>query len=108
MKCVNKQFCSATVAVLNDGSVTPCATIREGGRENVQGHGFYETVVRNRDFLIFKELKYTAGLHEDCRACSLNGSCWGCRSRAYFAGEGLHGKDPRCFRASKAISPRSR
>ena len=29
MNCVNKQYCSATVAVLCDGSVTGCATIRE-------------------------------------------------------------------------------
>jgi radical SAM protein with 4Fe4S-binding SPASM domain len=108
MNCVNKQYCSATVAVLNDGSVTPCATIREGCRENVHSHGFYEAVVRNRDFLIFKVLKDSVRLHEDCRVCSLNDSCWGCRSRAYVAGKGLYGKDPRCFRAPKATAPRSR
>jgi MoaA/NifB/PqqE/SkfB family radical SAM enzyme len=28
----------------------------------------------------------------------MNDQCWGCRSRAYAAGRGIHGKDPRCFR----------
>ena len=98
MNCVNKQYCSATVAVLNDGTVSPCATIRDGCPENVDTHSFYDVVGKNRDYLTFKYLRNPANLPEDCRKCSLNHSCWGCRSRAYAAGNGIYGKDPRCFR----------
>ena len=98
MNCVNKQYCSATVAVLNDGTVSPCATIRDGCPENMSTHRFYDMVTKNRDVLCFKVLKDPVNLPQDCQKCSLNPSCWGCRSRAYAAGNGLYGKDPRCFR----------
>ena len=35
MNCVNKQYCSATLAVLCDGRVTPCATIRDPGMPSI-------------------------------------------------------------------------
>jgi radical SAM protein with 4Fe4S-binding SPASM domain len=98
LNCVNKQYCSATLAVLNDGTVSPCATIREGCTEKVNGSDLYSIVMKNRDYLCFKQLKDPKNLPQDCRQCGLNKSCWGCRSRAYAAGEGLLGKDPRCFR----------
>lgn len=98
MNCVNKQYCSATLAVINDGSVTPCATIRDGCRENVNEHRFYDIVLNNRDNLNFKFFKEDRNLPEECRKCGMNHSCWGCRSRAYAAGKGIYGKDPRCFR----------
>jgi len=98
LNCVNKQYCSATLAVLNDGTVSPCATIRDGCPENVNEYDFYDTVQKNRDYLCLKKLKDPLNLPPDCRQCGLNHSCWGCRSRAYAAGEGLFGKDPRCFR----------
>jgi radical SAM protein with 4Fe4S-binding SPASM domain len=99
MNCVNKQYCSATVAVLCDGSVTPCATIREKGAPNIHTDGsFYDVVLNRKDHLIIKKLKDKNNLHEDCASCVLSDSCWGCRSRAYAAGRGIYGKDPRCFR----------
>ena len=98
LNCVNKQYCSATLAVLNDGTVSPCATIRDGCTENVNELDFYNIVINNRDYLCFKQLKEPLNLPKDCQQCGLNHSCWGCRSRAYASGEGLFGKDPRCFR----------
>ncbi|HDR89327.1 MAG TPA: radical SAM protein [Bacteroidetes bacterium] len=98
MNCVNKQYCSATLAVLNDGTVSPCATIRDGCREKAGDMSFAGIVEKNRDFLNFKYLKNPENLPEDCRLCPLNDACWGCRSRSYAAGLGLYGKDPRCFR----------
>lgn len=98
MNCVNKQYCSATLAVLNDGTVSPCATIRDGCEENVNNRNFYDIVMHNRDYLSFKYLRDPLNLPEDCRKCGLSDSCWGCRSRAYAAGDGMFGKDPRCFR----------
>lgn len=98
LNCVNKQYCSATLAVLNDGTVSPCATIRDGCTENVNDYNFYDIVNGNRDYLCLKRLKDPENLPPDCRKCGLKDSCWGCRSRAYAAGLGLYGKDPRCFR----------
>lgn len=98
MNCVNKQYCSATVAVLNDGYVTPCATIRETISGNVNKESFYYIVNNNRDYLIFEKLKHIENLPYDCQRCTINDICWGCRSRAYAAGFGVYGKDPRCFR----------
>lgn len=99
MNCVNKQYCSATIAVLNNGYVTPCATIREKNPlMNVQNFDFIEIVDKHRDYLTFKKLKDKENLPPDCRVCNLNNRCWGCRSRSYAIGDGLFGKDPRCFR----------
>ena len=98
LNCVNKQYCSATLAVLNDGTVSPCATIREGCTEKVNGSDLYTIVMKHRDYLCFKQLKDPKNLPPDCQQCGLNKTCWGCRSRAYAGGEGLLGKDPRCFR----------
>ena len=98
LNCVNKQYCSATLAVLNNGIVTPCATIREGCCENVNKYNFYDIVNINREYLTFHKLKDITNLPDDCKKCGLKQSCWGCRSRAYAAGEGILGKDPRCFR----------
>ncbi len=101
MNCVNKQYCSATLAVLNDGTVSPCATIRDGCQENVNKYRFYDIVKGNRHYLNLKYLKDPANLPEDCRNCGLNHSCFGCRSRSYAADKGLYGKDPGCFRRHK-------
>jgi len=99
MNCVNKQYCSTTVALLCDGSVTPCATIREEDAPNIHAScSFYDIALRHRDHLVFKAMKDTKNLPPSCASCKLSSLCWGCRSRAFAAGNGLHGKDPRCFR----------
>jgi len=99
MNCVNKQYCSATIAVLCDGGVTPCATIREENAPNVNdGARLYDIVNMNRDHLIFKPFKNPNNLPGECRTCRLSDTCWGCRSRAYAAGLGIYGRDPRCYR----------
>ena len=99
MNCVNKQYCSATIAVLCNGYVTPCATIRDTNADNIHTDGgLFEIVNRRRDYLIFKQFKNIENLPETCRQCSLASRCWGCRSRSYAANLGMFGKDPRCFR----------
>lgn len=100
LNCVNKQYCSSTVAVLCNGQVTPCATIRGGRKLSIHdGLGFREIVSNNRDYLIFKELKDKNQLNDGCCSCFMSDDCWGCRSRAYATGNGLLGRDPRCFRS---------
>lgn len=101
MNCVNKQYCSATVAALNDGTVSPCATIRTGCKENLNNNIFYEIVIKNIEYLTFQKFKDKKNLPDGCKICKLNDICWGCRSRAYAAGLGIYGKDPRCFRFKK-------
>jgi radical SAM protein with 4Fe4S-binding SPASM domain len=94
MNCVNKQYCSTTVAVLCDGSVTPCATIREDAAPNIhQENSFYDIVHRNIDYLTLGKFRDSKNLPESCQACELSNICFGCRSRAYAAGNGIYGKD---------------
>ncbi len=101
MNCVNKQYCSATLAVLNSGYVTPCATIREESPSmNLKEHTFKDIVNANRDTLGFNSFKNLKNLPADCKICKLKEVCWGCRSRSYAIGKGFFGKDPRCFRNS--------
>lgn len=99
MNCVNKQYCSATLAVLCDGSITPCATIRPENAPNIHGNkSFLSIVNENLDWLIFKKFKEKKYLPKDCQSCDLNEECFGCRSRAYAANLGIYGKDPRCYK----------
>jgi radical SAM protein with 4Fe4S-binding SPASM domain len=104
MNCVNKQYCSTTLAVLCDGGVTPCATIREKDAPNIHGEkSLYDIVHKNKDYLIFSKFRDIKNLPESCQVCELEDICFGCRSRTYASGNGIYGKDPRCFR--KGISP---
>jgi radical SAM protein with 4Fe4S-binding SPASM domain len=103
MNCVSKQYCSATLAVLCDGSVTPCATIRDPAAPSLHRDGRLRTIVRrHRDELVFGEFKRSNG-PERCRRCKLGDQCWGCRSRAWAAGQGVYGPDPRCFRGAGSL-----
>ncbi len=99
MNCVNKQYCSSTLAVLCDGSVTPCATIREKGAPSIHDiPSLHRIADDHRDHLIFSRFRDPENLPSACRACKLTDVCFGCRSRSYAAGRGFYGKDPRCFR----------
>jgi radical SAM protein with 4Fe4S-binding SPASM domain len=99
MNCVNKQYCSTTLAVLCDGSVTPCATIREENAPSLHsGKSFYDIVHENKDHLSFSKFKNRNNLPRKCQRCKLSNVCFGCRSRSYAAGNGIYGMDPRCFR----------
>jgi radical SAM protein with 4Fe4S-binding SPASM domain len=98
MNCVDKRYCSATFAVLCDGSVTPCATVREPRAPSIHGQRtLAEIVTENRDHLNIEELRDPASLPPGCRSCRMNDACFGCRSRAYAADRGLYGRDPRCY-----------
>lgn len=100
LNCVNKQYCSATIAVINTGYVTPCATIRkENADMNIRHRSFYEIATTYWDYLTFQPLRDGSQLDKSCKYCKLHSICWGCRSRSYAAGLGLYGKDPRCFRS---------
>ncbi|MBN2461917.1 MAG: radical SAM protein [Candidatus Cloacimonetes bacterium] len=98
MNCVNKQYCSATIAILCDGSVTPCATIRPEDAMNIHSDGTLEEIIAvNRGELTFSLFRNRENLPPECRECPQTDQCFGCRSRAYAAGKGIYGRDPRCF-----------
>lgn len=100
MNCVHLQYCSATMAVLCDGKVTPCATIRDRFAPNIHTDGsLIDIFNQNKDSLILKQFKNKNNRPTECSRCMLSDECWGCRSRSYAAGRGLYGKDPRCFRS---------
>lgn len=100
MNCVNKQYCSATLAVLCDGTVTPCATIRPADAPTIhRGDRLSAIAERYRDELTFEPMRRSEVLPAACASCHLSDTCWGCRSRAYAAGAGVYGPDPRCFRS---------
>jgi radical SAM protein with 4Fe4S-binding SPASM domain len=104
MNCVDKKYCSTTIALLNNGFVTPCATIREeDANRNVKSYSFKSIVEHHRDYLSFKLLKATKNLPEGCGRCNMHDNCWGCRSRSYAIGDGMYGKDPRCFRSANIM-----
>ncbi|MFW6137974.1 MAG: radical SAM/SPASM domain-containing protein [Spirochaetota bacterium] len=99
MNCVNKQYCSATLAVLCDGCVTPCATIREKDAPSIHRHGsLYRIAMQNKHHLVFKRFRQEENLPPECRKCDITDQCFGCRSRSYAAGRGIYGMDPMCFR----------
>lgn len=103
MNCVSKQYCSTTVAVLCDGCVTPCATIRDACAPNIHRDGAFRNIVEShRDHLTIGAFRSRKNLPPGCRTCRLSDRCFGCRSRAYAAGNGILGKDPRCFRKRNA------
>ncbi len=108
MNCVDKRYCSATAAVLNDGTLTPCATIREGVGDVRDEGGLTGLLERHRDALTLAALKDPRNLPEGCAKCGVSEDCWGCRSRAYAAGRGLLGKDPRCYRKERMGQAESR
>ncbi|MBE0476050.1 MAG: radical SAM protein [Coriobacteriia bacterium] len=99
MNCVDKRYCSTTVAVLNDGAVTSCATIRDGVGGIREEGGLAAVLGARREALTLAALKDAANLPEGCAECGMSEDCWGCRSRAYAAGRGVLGKDPRCYRS---------
>jgi len=99
MNCVNKQYCSATLAVLCTGQITPCATIRDPQSPSIHdGDSFSDIADHHHDDLVYTYFRDPANLPQGCRSCNLADQCFGCRSRAYAAGRGIYGKDPRCYK----------
>lgn len=102
MNCVNKEYCSATMAVLCDGSITPCATIRPPEAPNIHREGSLAEIFQKHRFeLTLEYFRKKENLPAPCRSCTINDRCFGCRSRAYAAGLGLYGHDPRCPRRER-------
>ena len=96
--CVDKYYCSATVAVLNDGRLTPCATIRPEDAPVMLREGLETSFFNHRDWLIVKRLKQDENLPEGCNDCKINDECWGCRAKSWDYFQDIYQRDPCCFR----------
>ena len=95
--CVNKQYCSATIALLNDGRLTPCATIRPDDAPTIFENGLRDTFQAHRDWLVVKKLKEKDNLPDGCRNCKKNDYCWGCRAKSWDYFHDIYQRDPACF-----------
>ena len=96
--CVTKQYCSATAAVLNDGRLTPCATIRPENAPSILENGLKTEFEKHRDWLIIKKLKNPENLPQGCQTCKLNDGCWGCRAKSWDHFHNIYQRDSACFR----------
>ncbi len=96
--CVNKQYCSATVAVTNEGKLTPCATIRPKNAPSILEDGLAPTLNRHKREMLLLDMKDEANLPEGCTHCAQHESCWGCRGRAWDCFDSINARDPACFR----------
>jgi radical SAM protein with 4Fe4S-binding SPASM domain len=91
----NKFYCGGAICVTIDGDVTPCSVIRKGFG-NVHNEPLETIIKRNKDFLLYTQLRNTKNLPGNCGTCKNNSVCWGCRASAYYeAGDVLAG-DPKC------------
>ncbi|RJQ54900.1 MAG: radical SAM protein [Actinobacteria bacterium] len=96
--CVNKEYCSATVAVTNEGLVTPCATIRPADSPSIHERTLRQVLNEHVEDLLLLSMKRQENLAEGCRDCGRNSECWGCRGRAWDCFDNVRGRDPACFR----------
>jgi radical SAM protein with 4Fe4S-binding SPASM domain len=91
----NKFYCGGAICVTLDGDVTPCSVIRKGFG-NVNKEPFKTIIEKNKDALLYTELRDIKNLPGNCGACKNNGICWGCRASAYYEAGDILAKDPKC------------
>ena len=78
----------------SQGNVQPCSGIPIYGG-NIRETSLTEIVTTSD---IFKKARnITDELEGACRTCSHSAECYGCRSIAYFSGNGFTGADPLCW-----------
>ncbi|UCF07868.1 MAG: radical SAM protein [Thermoplasmata archaeon] len=92
----NKYYCGGAICVTVDGDVTPCSVIRKG-YGNVLSEPFETIVERNRESLLYTELRDSRNLPGGCQTCENNSICWGCRALAYYEAGDILAADPKCW-----------
>jgi radical SAM protein with 4Fe4S-binding SPASM domain len=92
----NKYYCGGAICVTVDGDVTPCSVIRKG-YGNVLSEPLESIVERNRESLLYTELRDKNNLPVDCKTCDNNSICWGCRALAYYEAGDILAADPKCW-----------
>lgn len=91
----NKFYCGGAICVTIDGDVTPCSVIRKGFG-NVYSESLNTIIEKNRDALLYTELRDLENLPENCGSCKNNCICWGCRASAYYEAGSIFAQDPKC------------
>ncbi len=92
----NKYYCGGAICVTVDSDVTPCSVIRRG-YGNVLSESLETIVERNRESLLYTELRDNNNLPGNCRTCDNNSICWGCRAVAYYEAGDILAADPKCW-----------
>ncbi len=91
----NKYYCGGAICVTIDGDVTPCSVIRKGFG-NVHSEPFENIIEKNKDALLYTELRNRKNLPGNCGTCKNNSICWGCRASAYYEAGDILANDPKC------------
>jgi radical SAM protein with 4Fe4S-binding SPASM domain len=91
----NKFYCGGAICVTIDGDVTPCSVIRKGFG-NVKEESLKEIIEKNKDSLLYTELRNSENLPESCGSCKNNAVCWGCRASAFYETGDILAPDPKC------------
>jgi radical SAM protein with 4Fe4S-binding SPASM domain len=91
----NKFYCGGAICVTIDGDVTPCSVIRKSFG-NVYSESLKTIIEKNKDYLLYTELRNSKNLPGNCRGCKNNSLCWGCRASAYYEAGDILARDPKC------------
>jgi radical SAM protein with 4Fe4S-binding SPASM domain len=91
----NKFYCGGAICVTIDGDVTPCSVIRKGFG-NVHVESLKNIIEKNKDALLYTELRNAKNLRGNCGTCKNNSICWGCRASAYYEAGDILAEDPKC------------
>lgn len=92
----NKFYCGGAICVTIEGDVTPCSVIRKGFG-NIREQSLETIIDKNKDFLLYAELRNIKNLPGSCATCKNNSVCWGCRASAYYETGNIFAKDPKCM-----------
>jgi radical SAM protein with 4Fe4S-binding SPASM domain len=92
----NKFYCGGAICITIDGDVTPCSVIRKGFG-SVLDQPLEAIVEKNKDKLLYTELKEKKNLPGNCGTCDNNSVCWGCRATAYYEMGDINAVDPKCW-----------
>jgi radical SAM protein with 4Fe4S-binding SPASM domain len=92
----NKFYCGGAICITIDGDVTPCSVIRKGFG-SVFNQPLEAIVEKNKDKLLYTELRTEKNLPGNCGTCNNNSICWGCRATAYYETGDINAIDPKCW-----------
>ncbi len=91
----NKFYCGGAICITIDGDVTPCSVIRKS-YGNVYNQSLETIVEKNRDKLLYIDLRKQNKLPGNCMNCLNNSICWGCRAAAFYEMGDAMAIDPKC------------
>lgn len=93
---VSKFYCGTVICVKADGWVTPCSVIRTEEFGNVNKESLENIIDRNKNRLLHLDFRDTSKLPGNCKNCTNNITCFGCRSSAYYYNGDIMAADPKC------------